>query len=236
LNWSVPEKPAELTETRLVSGFLDGTFPVESTLPAERELALQLGVTRPTLREALQRLARDGWIEIRQGKPTRVRNYWQEGNLAVLAAIARRRQNLPANFVPDLLSVRILLAPAYARLAVERAPRCIISLLESAPSAKSSPEEFSVFDWQVHHQLTICSGNPVFTLILNGFQDLYTEMGKFYFSVPETRTSSLGFYSGLLTCAREGDAVAAQNLTSRIMGESLLFWQQIQERSNGGVD
>jgi GntR family negative regulator for fad regulon and positive regulator of fabA len=234
LNWSVPEKPAELTESRLVAAFLDGTFPVESNLPAERELALQLGVTRPTLREALQRLARDGWIEIRQGKPTRVRNYWQEGNLAVLAAIARRRQDLPTNFVPDLLSVRVLLAPAYARLAVERSPRCIISLLESAPTANKSPEEFSSFDWQVHHQLTICSGNPVFTLILNGFQDLYIEMGMFYFSIPETRSSSLGFYSGLLACAREGDAAAAQSLTTRIMQESLLFWQQIQDRSGGG--
>ncbi len=235
MNWSIPEKPAELTENRLVSGFLDGTFPVESTLPAERELALQLGVTRPTLREALQRLARDGWIEIRQGKPTRVRNYWQEGNLAVLAAIAHRRQNLPANFVPDLLSVRVLLAPAYARLAIERAPRCILSLLESSPSASSSAQEFSAFDWQLHHQLTICSGNPVFTLILNGFQDLYTEMGKLYFSVPETRTSSLGFYAELLICARSGDAAAAQALTSRIMQESLRFWRQIQDRSSGSI-
>jgi GntR family negative regulator for fad regulon and positive regulator of fabA len=235
LNWSVPEKPAELTESRLVSGFLDGTFPVDSSLPAERELALQLGVTRPTLREALQRLARDGWIEIRQGKPTRIRNYWQEGNLAVLAAIARRRQDLPSNFVPDLLSVRVLLAPAYTRLAVDSAPRCIITLLEPSPTAKSSPEEFSRFDWQLHHQLTICSGNPVFTLILNGFQDLYIEMGKLYFSIPETRTSSLGFYSELLNCARSGDAAAAQSLTAQIMQESLAFWQSIQKGPTGGA-
>jgi GntR family negative regulator for fad regulon and positive regulator of fabA len=227
MNWSTPEKPAELTESRLVAAFLDGTFPVDSTLPAERELALQLGVTRPTLREALQRLARDGWLQIRQGKPTRVRNYWQEGNLAVLAAIARRRQDLPANFVPDLLSVRVLLAPAYARLAVERAPRCIISLLEESPGSTGTPEVFSSFDWQVHHQLTICSGNPVFTLILNGFQDLYTEMGKLYFSVPETRASSLAFYAGLLEFARAGDADGASRLTEKVMSESLAFWNHL---------
>jgi GntR family negative regulator for fad regulon and positive regulator of fabA len=233
LNWSVPDKPAELTENRLVAAFLDGTFPLESTLPAERELALQLGVTRPTLREALQRLARDGWIEIRQGKPTRVRNYWQEGNLAVLAAIARRRQDLPANFVPDLLSVRVLLAPAYARLAIERAPRCILSLLEASPGENGSPDAFSLFDWQLHHQLTICSGNPVFTLILNGFQDLYIEMGKFYFSIPETRANSLGFYAGLLDCARTSDASCAFTLTSDVMEASLAFWKQIQEHPAG---
>ena len=227
MNWSTPEKPAELTEGRLVAAFLDGAFPVDSTLPAERELALQLGVTRPTLREALQRLARDGWLEIRQGKPTRVRNYWQEGNLAVLAAIARRRQDLPANFVPNLLSVRVLLAPAYARLAVEHAPHCIISLLEESPGSTGTPEVFSSFDWQVHHQLTICSGNPVFTLILNGFQDLYTEMGKLYFSVPETRASSLAFYAGLLKFARAGNADGASVLTETVMAESLAFWNHL---------
>jgi len=233
LNWSIPEKPAELTENRIVAAFLDGTFPVDSSLPAERELALKLGVTRPTLREALQRLARDGWIEIRQGKPTRVRDYWQEGNLAVLAAIARRRQDLPGNFVPDLLAVRVLLAPAYARLAIERAPRCIISLLESSPATKSSAQEFSSFDWQLHHQLTICSGNPVFTLILNGFQDLYVEMGKLYFSIPETRKSSLSFYEGLLDCARNSDASRAFTLTTQVMEDSLAFWKKIQENHAG---
>ncbi len=234
MNWPVPDKPAELTESRLVAAFLDGAFPVDSTLPAERELALQLGVTRPTLREALQRLARDGWIEIRQGKPTRVRNYWQEGNLAVLAAIARRRQDLPANFVPDLLSVRVLLAPAYARLAIERAPHCILSLLEASPGENGASDAFSLFDWRLHHQLTICSGNPVFTLILNGFQDLYTEMGKLYFSIPETRVSSIRFYEGLLECARTSDANRAFTLTAEVMEASLVFWKQIQQHPAGG--
>lgn len=233
MNWSVPDKPAELTENRLVAAFLDGTFPVDANLPAERELALRLGVTRPTLREALQRLARDGWIEIRQGKPTRVRNYWQEGNLAVLAAIARRRQDLPANFVPDLLSVRILLAPAYARLAIERAPGCIVNLLEASPSAKNTPGDFSRFDWQLHHQLTICSGNPVFTLILNGFQDLYTEMGVLYFSILETRASSLSFYASLLDCARTTDANRAFTITAEVMEASLTFWNHIQDHPTG---
>jgi GntR family transcriptional regulator, negative regulator for fad regulon and positive regulator of fabA len=215
-----------------VAAFLDGTFPVDSSLPAERELALQLGVTRPTLREALQRLARDGWVEIRQGKPTRVRNYWQEGNLAVLAAISRRSQDMPTNFVPDLLSVRVLLAPAYTRLAIERSAKCITTLLVTAPPSSASVEVFSNFDWQVHHQLTICSGNPVFTLILNGFQDLYIEMGKLYFSIPETRSSSQDFYGKLLACSRTGDADGAFTLTQKVMMDSLGFWNRLAEVSS----
>ncbi|MEN4099414.1 MAG: GntR family transcriptional regulator, partial [Anaerolineaceae bacterium] len=88
MNWKPPEKPGELTESRLISAILANHFPPGSNLPGERELAVQFGVTRPTLREVLQRLERDGWVEIRQGKPTRVLNYWQEGNLAVLVAVA----------------------------------------------------------------------------------------------------------------------------------------------------
>jgi GntR family transcriptional repressor for pyruvate dehydrogenase complex len=45
----------------------DGNLPVGARLPPERELALQLGVSRPSLREALIALEIDGRIEIRMG-------------------------------------------------------------------------------------------------------------------------------------------------------------------------
>ncbi len=136
MNWTVPPKPAEITEERIIDAILEGHFPVSSNLPAERELAIQLGITRPTLREALQRLACDGWIEIRHGRPTRVRDYWHEGSLGVLGAIARRTQHIPEDFIPNLLQVRILLAPAYTRLAVERdADQVIANTAAFCPAA-----------------------------------------------------------------------------------------------------
>src|SRR6218665_1933573 len=46
---------------------LNGQYPPGSRLPAERELAQQLGVSRPSLREALIALEIDGTIEIRMG-------------------------------------------------------------------------------------------------------------------------------------------------------------------------
>ncbi|MDZ7904090.1 MAG: GntR family transcriptional regulator [Rheinheimera sp.] len=46
-------------------------------MPAERELSELIGVTRTTLREVLQRLARDGWKTIQHGKPTKVKNFWE---------------------------------------------------------------------------------------------------------------------------------------------------------------
>lgn len=44
-----------------------GEFPVGSRLPSERDLAVQLGVSRPSLREALIALEVQGYIEVRMG-------------------------------------------------------------------------------------------------------------------------------------------------------------------------
>lgn len=63
------EQIAEQIET-LIRG---GTFPPGGTLPGERELAERLGVSRPSLREALIALETAGLIESRVGDGTYVR-------------------------------------------------------------------------------------------------------------------------------------------------------------------
>lgn len=226
MNWDAPPKPAELAESRLIEAILQGQFPIGSTLPAERELAVRLGVTRPTLRETLQRLARDGWIEINQGKATRVNDYWQEGNLGVLGALARFPQHVPANFVPNLLQVRQLLAPAYTQLAVQHAAATLLPFLQSLTTLPDTPQAYSQADWELHHRLTIASGNPIFTLILNGFAALYQQMGPLYFARSDHRTHSQTFYRNLTTLAAARDSDAAATLTRQIMAESVALWQE----------
>lgn len=227
MRWPRSLRPTELAEARLVEAILTGHFPIGSSLPPERELALELGVTRPTLREALQRLGRDGWIEIRQGLPTRVRDYWHEGNLGVLAAMTRHPNHLPPHFVPDLLAVRLTLAPAYTRLAVARTPAQVAALLEPCLSLPEDPERYAQTDWELHHFLTIASGNPIFTLILNGFGDLYLTLAQRYFAAPQTRHHSQMFYRDLLRAARARRTDQAEAITRRVMRESLDLWQQV---------
>jgi GntR family negative regulator for fad regulon and positive regulator of fabA len=226
MDWtSPPLKPAEFCENRLIDAILSGHFPISSSLPAERELATQLSVTRPTLREALQRLARDGWLEIHQGKPTRVRDYWHEGSLGVLGAIARRPDNLPPDFVPNLLAVRQLLAPAYTSLAVTHAPDQVLELLQDYSLLPDTPQAFTTFDWRLHHRLTVYSGNAVFTLILNGFADLYQQMGCIYFAAEAARKRSNRFYRALAAAAQARDAQAARKITLQMMQDSLTLWR-----------
>jgi GntR family negative regulator for fad regulon and positive regulator of fabA len=226
--WQHIRKPAEIAEARIIQAILDNTFPINSHLPGERELAESLGVTRPTLRETLQRLERDGWVEIHQGKPTRVRDYWKEGSLGVLNTLARHPDHLPDSFIPDLLTVRLALAPTYTAMAVENAPEGISELLESHQTIGEDPNTFAQFDWHVHHELSILSENSVFVMILNGFKELYLHLAPFYFSIPAARGHSLHFYHDLSLAATKRDPNQARILTDMVMRESIIFWQQIK--------
>lgn len=225
-NWEIPLKPAELTERRIISAILDNYFPVDSILPPERELCTQLGVTRPTLREALQRLSRDGWIEIRHGKPTRVRNYWQEGSLGVLGAISQTSNQVDPDLFRHLLSIRLLLAPTYTAQAVSNDPGAVQRELEPLSHLPAIPSAYAAADFDLHRRLTIASGNPIFTLILNGFMSLYVDMACQYFRLETARERSQEFYRDLLSAVKNQDPGRACNLTREMMEASISIWEQ----------
>ena len=227
MNYNIPPKPAEIAENRILKAILDGSFPINSSLPGERELAAQIGVTRPTLREALQRLSRDGWLEIRQGKPTRVRDYWHEGNLGVLSVLAQSPHYQSPDFVAHLLEIRLLLAPTYTRQALVGSRDRVSALLRGAEKLEDSPSIFASYDWNLHHLLTQLAQNPVFILIINSFEKMYSVMGERYFSYEKCREHSRAFYADLLTCAEKGNIEAAEALTRETMQTSLDLWQRL---------
>ena len=231
MDWQPAQKPAEMAESRLLDGILSGHFLINTTLPGERELSEQIGVTRPTLREALQRLGRDGWLDIQQGKATRVRDYWHEGSMAVLSVLAQSPTHQPPDFVVHLLEIRVLLAPAYAREAIQAAPDEITSLLENYALLDNIPSVFAQADWELHHLLTQFAPNPVFRLLLNSFHAIYLLVGEKYFAFPECRASSRAFYNDLLSCARRAADDEAETLTRRVMRESLTLWQKMQKEN-----
>jgi len=224
MNFPPVLRPTEFAESLLIQAILQNRFGIGSFLPAERELAAQIGVTRPTLREALQRLARDGWIEIRQGKPTRVRDYWREGSLGVLSAIASHPLYQPSGFVANLLSVRKALAPAYAAQAVENQPGKVAAYLHDSAQLEETPQAYASFDWQLHHRLTVRSGTPIFPLILNGFGGWYIPMAERYFEDEQPRLRSRQFYADLLAAAKKHDALQAEIVTRDAMSISLILW------------
>lgn len=63
---SLHEQAAEYVRARILSG----EYPVGGQIPTENELCALLGVSRPTLRQALDALAREGWLLRVKGKGT----------------------------------------------------------------------------------------------------------------------------------------------------------------------
>jgi len=224
-DWNPIPKPAEIAEGRLLEAILSGHFPVNSSLPGERELSVQLGVTRPTLRETLQRLARDGWLDIQHGKPTRVKDYWHEGNLAVLSTLASSATGQAPDFVSNLLELRTLLAPAYCSQACETARGEVAAFLDHFSDLEEDSSAFAHFDWRLHQLMTQRAKNPVFRLLLNSFERLYLMMAEHYFAYQECRDHSRAFYAALQECTPG----QAESLARKTMQESMQLWSRLQK-------
>ncbi|HRQ37176.1 MAG TPA: fatty acid metabolism transcriptional regulator FadR [Chloroflexota bacterium] len=230
--WTAPQRPNSYAEHMLINAILDGNFPPGSNLPGERDLAVQLGVTRPTLREAIQRLARDGWLTVQQGKPTAVNNIWQDGGLNVLSGLVRHSEHLPPGFITNLLEVRLHLAPAYTARAVALAAAVLAEFLQSQATLPDEPAAFARFDWQLHRLLTQQCGNPIYGLILNGFTDFYEQLARLYFALPDSRAASQAYYAALASAVTQQDAALAETVTRQAMQQSMELWQAA--RGNSG--
>ncbi|MBW1788012.1 MAG: GntR family transcriptional regulator [Deltaproteobacteria bacterium] len=200
----LPLRPARHAEHRLVTSVLNGTYPPGAKLPNERSLAVELGVTRPTLREILQRLARHGWLTIRQGKPTVVNDYWDTGGMGVLSTLAGYMDYLPEGFFNYLLEVRADILPGMARHAVERAPSQILTYLEKYPHLDNEAAEYARYDWGLQVLLARCTDNPVYVLLFNDFENLFETLALRYFGLAEARRASRKFYGKLIGAIGNG--------------------------------
>jgi GntR family negative regulator for fad regulon and positive regulator of fabA len=163
-----------------------------------------------------------------------VNDVWTEGGLSVLAGLAEHGE-IPKGFVKQLLEVREVLAPAYAREAVRHAPARVAAFLARAEGLGPGALEWTAFDWELHHLLAVSSGNPVYTLILNGFRGLFARMAAIYFEGPEARETSREFYAALRVAALAGDASGAGNVTRAVMARSVELWRPLERRiAKGG--
>lgn len=219
------DRPIEHAENALIERIIKGDYVIGERLPPERELAAMIGVTRPTLREAIRRLEQEGWLLVKHGKPTLVRDFWREGGLSVLSRIVQHQGYIRPGFITDLLEFRLLIAPAYTRDAVlHNAPR-VVDHLHDMPAPDASAETFGAFDWHIQRTLTISSGSVIYPLILNGFAGMYRRLAVIYFQPQEARDASHAYYTALLHAVQEADADAAQTLTAAVMRASIDYWR-----------
>lgn len=219
--------PALFAEQTIIKKILQGTYPPGGTLPNERTLAKELGITRPTLRETLKRMERDGWISINHGKSTMVNNYLEQGGLNVLSGICSVQKNLPSEMVIHLLVIREEIAPCYISKAIRYHPNKVAQFLLQGQQLKEDAETYCQFDWTLHHTMTLLSQNPIYTLILNGFKDNYAFLGKKYFALPEARSTSQQYYHELALRAKANDPSGAFELSRKIFHASINLWKSL---------
>lgn len=108
----VGEQIMQILETRI----LEGMYPVGSRLPPERSLAEEFGVSRPSVRDALQALGARGMLEVRQGDGYHESAAWQSGFLMPWQSLLERHDYLES----DVLDFRRSLEGTIAALAAER--------------------------------------------------------------------------------------------------------------------
>ncbi len=149
---------------RIVSGELTNG----SQLPNEADLAAQLKVSRGGVREAVKALAAKGLVEPRPRLGTRVlpRDQW---NLMDREVIDWHGNAATPEFLDDLLELRLMVEPAAAQLAAERADDEQLAMLEAAyagmaehaPLLPKAEAAFVEADLAFHLTLLRASGNQL---------------------------------------------------------------------------
>ncbi|MBB1384179.1 MULTISPECIES: fatty acid metabolism transcriptional regulator FadR [Pseudoalteromonas] len=222
------KSPAGFAEEYIVESIWNGDFPPGSILPAERELSELIGVTRTTLREVLQRLARDGWLTIQHGKPTKVNNFWETSGLNILETLARLDEDKMPELTDQLLSARTNISAIYTRAAIKLNPERVIEILSQSDELEDTAQAFSDYDYKVHHELAVAGNNRIYVLILNGFRGFYSKIGCHYFSDAGTRELARQFYKDLTVLAENREHDGAISMMRKYGHQTGEIWQRIR--------
>jgi len=133
-----------------------GDFLPGERLPSERELAEQLEVSRPSIREALIALEIEGYVEVRVGTGVFVAQPKQEDK----SGESSEQKVLLSDIGPfDLMAVRILIEPECASLAAQNASEQQIALIEAAANDLRGSVTPRAADRAFHVAIAEASGN-----------------------------------------------------------------------------
>ena len=169
---------------------LSGRFPIGQKMPSERELALQLGVSRPVVHEGLVDLAAKGLVTMIPRVGTIVNDYRREGSLALLTSLVGYHQGrIESGLLDSLLGMRMLFEVETARLAATNRTRDHLTafaelLHEEDLSNAVDVEKIGELDFNFHHLMAMASGNLIYPLLLNSFKQCYLNLtGQFFADV-----------------------------------------------------
>lgn len=165
----------------------DGSASFGTRLPSERNLAVMLGVSRTSLRDALKVLAGMGLVDVRRGSGVYVGP--ASRSLLDVTEGGRRRRSTgkqSSGTVAELFELRTILETAAARWAAERASQGEIKAIAQrlaqfsrwATETELSAVDADRYDSTVHEMIARASRNRTLVRTLSGLRKTLTASGQ----------------------------------------------------------
>jgi GntR family transcriptional repressor for pyruvate dehydrogenase complex len=146
-----------------------GRFPAGSRLPAENELARELGISRSPTREAVKALSLARVLEVRRGDGTYVTSLAPS---LLLGGLGNAVSLMSGNTIVELTEVRRLLEPAATGLAAARITDEELAVvrehLDAMYEAVDDVEKLTVLDAAFHQAVVAATGNETLITLLEG--------------------------------------------------------------------
>jgi GntR family L-lactate dehydrogenase operon transcriptional regulator len=211
----------EETVERLLQTIKLGVVGVGERLPAERELAGRLGVSRVTLREAIHALAEAGYVQSRRGR------YGGTFVTRPRPAQARRPTPRPAELVADALVLREVLETGAAATAAERSltPEQRRHLRDRlAETGAADLAEYRRKDSRLHLAIAQATGSPSLTSAVADARMRINELLDEIPLLPPNIEHSNAQHAVIVEAILGGDPAAArQAMTEHLAGTAALL-------------
>ena len=195
-------------------------------LPPERDLAKQLGVSRPTLRAGIRSLAAVGVLKSKQGAGTFVVE--ADASPALDSNPLRLLASLHGFSSAEMFEARLLLEMAIAGLAAERATgdhlAAMAEELAEMFATLDEPEEFLVHDMRFHQTIAAASGNRILTALINMVASILFDVRSKTVHRAHDLKESAEMHRQIFRSIRDGNTEAARNA----MRDHLLLAQKAQ--------
>jgi GntR family transcriptional repressor for pyruvate dehydrogenase complex len=201
----------------------DGRVRPGERLPNERDLARHLGVSRPSLREAVRALAAMNILEVRQGDGTYVTSLDPE----LLAEPLQLILAIDASAILALFELRRIIEPAAAALAARRATQVELDLLrrefERGAGVQQRPDALIEHDTALHRLVHQAAHNPLLLSVSASLTGLARKSRLQTVQLPENAGLTIKEHRAIVEaiCARRPVQAAKQMLfhLKRIEGQ-----------------
>jgi GntR family transcriptional repressor for pyruvate dehydrogenase complex len=187
---------------------VDGELAAGDSLPSERRLAEVLGVSRPAVREALQRLSQARLVEVRHGGSTTVRDFRTSAGLDLLPRLLVRDGELNPTVGHSILQARQAIAPTVAAQAARTsgasaapALRAAVTEMERAGDSEARQHAALGF-WDA---IVEAADSIVFRLLFNSLRLAYEPAIAALGPVMEAEVDNLEGYRALAEAVAAGD-------------------------------